>query len=64
MVEDYPACAKVVRIVVINHCPNKGSSLGQHRCVTHLYVIPMWNFNCVIKIKLWVSLLPVTKRAL
>ncbi len=23
-------------------------SIGQHRCVTHLYVIPMWNFSCVI----------------
>ena len=24
------------------------SSSGQHRCVTHLYRIPMWNFDCVI----------------
>ena len=29
--------------------PGQRSSFEQHRCVTHLYVIPMGNFNCAMR---------------
>ena len=37
-------------MVVFFYCryfwPGQRSSFGDHRCVTHLYCIPMWGFNC------------------
>ena len=36
-----------IQISVFFYCPGK-MRCTQHRCVTPLYVIPMWIFDCVL----------------